>query len=87
MLEALVSRNNYKSCALGMGGQTGGMRDEKGHFPAARNKSYLVQVVAVAIGTAVEDELSRRMPIGSLTSNKTNNALQKVFNPIASDLR
>ena len=43
MLKALSSRNNCKSCALGMGGQKGGMRDEKGHFPAVCNKSFMAQ--------------------------------------------
>jgi molybdopterin-dependent oxidoreductase alpha subunit len=43
MLRALSSRNNCKSCALGMGGQKGGMRDEQGHFPAVCNKSFVAQ--------------------------------------------
>ncbi len=43
MLKALASRNNCKSCALGMGGQKGGMRDEKNHFPAVCNKSFMAQ--------------------------------------------
>ena len=43
MLRALNSRNNCKSCALGMGGQNGGMRDEQGHFPAVCNKSFVAQ--------------------------------------------
>lgn len=43
MLKALASRNNCKSCALGMGGQKGGMRDEKNYFPAVCNKSFLAQ--------------------------------------------
>jgi molybdopterin-dependent oxidoreductase alpha subunit len=43
MLKALASKNNCKSCALGMGGQKGGMRDEKGHFPAVCNKSFMAQ--------------------------------------------
>ena len=43
MLKALASRNNCKSCALGMGGQTGGMRDEKNNFPAVCNKSFMAQ--------------------------------------------
>jgi molybdopterin-dependent oxidoreductase alpha subunit len=43
MLRALTSRNNCKSCALGMGGQKGGMRDEQGHFPAVCNKSFVAQ--------------------------------------------
>ncbi len=43
MMRALASRNNCKSCALGMGGQNGGMRDEQGHFPAVCNKSFMAQ--------------------------------------------
>jgi molybdopterin-dependent oxidoreductase alpha subunit len=43
MMKALFSKNSCKSCALGMGGQKGGMRDEKGHFPAVCNKSFLAQ--------------------------------------------
>ena len=29
----MASRNSCKTCALGMGGQQGGMRNEAGHFP------------------------------------------------------
>jgi molybdopterin-dependent oxidoreductase alpha subunit len=43
MMKALFSKNSCKSCALGMGGQKGGMRDEKGRFPAVCNKSFLAQ--------------------------------------------
>ncbi len=43
MMRALASRNNCKSCALGMGGLKGGMRDEQGHFPAVCNKSFVAQ--------------------------------------------
>ena len=43
LLRALFTRNSCKSCALGMGGQKGGLRDEKGHFPAVCNKSFLAQ--------------------------------------------
>ena len=32
MIQALLTRNSCKSCALGMRGQKGGLRDEKGHF-------------------------------------------------------
>ncbi len=34
------SRNACKTCALGMGGQRGGMRDESGHFPSVCKKSF-----------------------------------------------
>ncbi|MFQ5444739.1 MAG: histidine kinase, partial [Nitrospinales bacterium] len=43
MMKALFSRNSCKSCALGMGGQKGGLRDEKGYFPSVCNKSFLAQ--------------------------------------------
>lgn len=33
MLRALRPRNACKTCALGMGGQAGGMVNERGHFP------------------------------------------------------
>ena len=41
LLKSLYSKNTCKSCALGMGGLKGGMRDEKGEFPAVCNKSFL----------------------------------------------
>jgi hypothetical protein len=33
MWKALRSKNACKTCALGMGGQKGGMVNERGHFP------------------------------------------------------
>ena len=43
MLKSLLSRNSCKSCALGMGGQKGGMRDEKGVFPSVCKKAVWAQ--------------------------------------------
>lgn len=43
MLKSMAAKNACKSCALGMGGQKGGLRDEKGRFPAVCNKSFLAQ--------------------------------------------
>jgi len=43
MMQALLTRNSCKSCGLGMGGQRGGLTDEKGHFPAVCNKSVVAQ--------------------------------------------
>ncbi|MCH7994912.1 MAG: FdhF/YdeP family oxidoreductase [Planctomycetes bacterium] len=37
--KAMSSRNACKTCALGMGGQRGGMVDEGGHFPEVCKKS------------------------------------------------
>src|SRR5687767_10099215 len=36
---AMRSRNACKTCALGMGGQAGGMVNEAGHFPEVCKKS------------------------------------------------
>src|SRR6201989_2976883 len=36
---AMRSKNACKTCALGMGGQKGGMRNELGHFPEVCKKS------------------------------------------------
>jgi len=39
LLRALRSKNTCKTCALGMGGQAGGMRNELGRFPEVCKKS------------------------------------------------
>lgn len=39
MYRAMRSKNACKTCALGMGGQRGGMVNEKGHFPEVCKKS------------------------------------------------
>lgn len=65
MLKALASRNNCKSCALGMGGQAGGMRDEKGHFPAVCNKSFLAQ--ASDMQGALPEDFFNRFDIPTLS--------------------
>ncbi|HLF42194.1 MAG TPA: FdhF/YdeP family oxidoreductase [Acidimicrobiia bacterium] len=39
LYKALRSKNACKTCALGMGGQLGGMVNEKGHFPEVCKKS------------------------------------------------
>lgn len=42
--KAMRSRNACKTCALGMGGQMGGMRNEAGHFPEFCKKSLQAMV-------------------------------------------
>jgi hypothetical protein len=39
LYRALRSKNACKTCALGMGGQMGGMVNESGHFPEVCKKS------------------------------------------------
>lgn len=43
MYKALRTRNACKACALGMGGQKGGMVNELGHFPEVCKKSFQAQ--------------------------------------------
>jgi len=51
MYRALRSRNACKTCALGMGGQLGGMVNESGHFPEVCKKS--VQAMAADMQGAI----------------------------------
>ena len=51
MYRALRSRNACKTCALGMGGQKGGMVNEAGHFPEFCKKS--VQALAADLQAPV----------------------------------
>ncbi len=53
--KALTSKNTCKACALGMGGQSGGMVDELGEFPAVCNKS--VQAQSTDIQPAIPHEV------------------------------
>lgn len=54
----LRSRNTCKTCALGMGGQHGGMVNEAGHFPEVCKKSVQAQVGDMQGGIA-EDFFAR----------------------------
>lgn len=47
MLKASFSKNTCKSCALGMGGQKGGMTDESGSFPEICKKSFQAQITDI----------------------------------------
>jgi molybdopterin-dependent oxidoreductase alpha subunit len=42
--QAMRSKNACKTCALGMGGQAGGMVNEAGHFPEVCKKSFQAMV-------------------------------------------
>lgn len=53
--KALNSQNTCKACALGMGGQQGGMTNELGEFPAVCNKS--VQAQSTDIQPPIPDAL------------------------------
>ncbi|MEM6852601.1 MAG: histidine kinase, partial [Pseudomonadota bacterium] len=53
--KALTSKNACKACALGMGGQKGGMTNEAGEFPSVCNKS--VQAQSTDIQPAIPAEV------------------------------
>ncbi len=55
MWRALRSRNACKTCALGMGGQRGGMVNEAGHFPEVCKKS--VQAMGADLQAGIEPSL------------------------------
>src|SRR3954465_13288067 len=42
--QAMRSKNACKPCALGMGGQKGGMRNEAGHWPEVCKRSFQAMV-------------------------------------------
>ncbi|SNY94146.1 oxidoreductase alpha (molybdopterin) subunit [Cohaesibacter sp. ES.047] len=62
--KALTSKNTCKSCALGMGGQAGGMVNEIGEYPAVCNKS--VQAQSTDIQPPIPDALFDKHTIADL---------------------
>lgn len=54
MTRRMLSRNTCKNCALGMGGQSGGMRNEAGHFPEVCKKSFQAMKSDLAPPLAVD---------------------------------
>jgi molybdopterin-dependent oxidoreductase alpha subunit len=61
---ALKSRNACKTCALGMGGQMGGMVNEAGHFPEVCKKS--VQAMAADMQGGLSPEYFERFDFARL---------------------
>ncbi|MFN0146587.1 MAG: FdhF/YdeP family oxidoreductase, partial [Dehalococcoidia bacterium] len=66
LYKRLRSKNTCKTCALGMGGQQGGMVNEKGHFPEICKKS--VQAQAGDMGAFITEAYLRATPIASMAS-------------------
>src|SRR4029450_7547012 len=52
--KAMRSRNTCKTCALGMGGQLGGMVNEGGYFPEVCKKSFQAMVSDMQAGITPE---------------------------------
>ena len=51
---AMSAKNACKTCALGMGGQKGGMRNEAGHWPEVCKKSFQAMVADMQAGLKPE---------------------------------
>lgn len=64
LYKRLRSKNVCKTCALGMGGQKGGMVNEAGHFPEVCKKS--VQAQAGDMAGALSEAFLRETPIKAL---------------------
>ena len=62
--DALRSRNTCKTCALGMGGQQGGMVDEAGRFPEVCKKS--MQAMAADMQGSIDPEFFARNDFDAL---------------------
>jgi molybdopterin-dependent oxidoreductase alpha subunit len=52
--KAMTAKNACKTCALGMGGQAGGMRNEAGHWPEVCKKSLQAMVADMQKGLRPE---------------------------------
>jgi molybdopterin-dependent oxidoreductase alpha subunit len=61
---AMRSKNACKTCALGMGGQRGGMVNELGHFPEVCKKS--LQAMVADMQGAIKSEFWKRYSIREL---------------------
>ena len=64
MWQAMRSRNACKTCALGMGGQLGGMVNEGGHFPEVCKKSF--QAMASDMQAGIRPEFFARYGFNEL---------------------
>ncbi|MBW7928451.1 MAG: FdhF/YdeP family oxidoreductase [Fimbriimonadaceae bacterium] len=61
---AMTAKNACKTCALGMGGQMGGMRNEAGHFPEVCKKS--LQAMVADMRGRIEPEFFSRYTVAQL---------------------
>lgn len=82
-LQRMRSKNTCKTCALGMGGQQGGMVNEAGHFPEVCKKS--VQAQAADMQPAIPEEFFAANDLTSLRrlSSREAENLGRLAYPIA----
>ena len=79
------SKNACKTCAVGMGGQQGGMVNEAGHFPEVCKKS--AQAQAGDMNRFISEAFLRETPIAKLEalSSRELEKLGRLTFPIAAD--
>src|SRR5688500_12126325 len=70
MWQRMRSKNACKTCALGMGGQKGGMVNEAGHFPEVCKKS--VQAQAGDMTAGITEDWFKRTPLGYMETRMTS---------------
>ncbi|HEV8605220.1 MAG TPA: FdhF/YdeP family oxidoreductase [Tepidisphaeraceae bacterium] len=63
---AMRTKNTCKTCALGMGGQQGGMRNEKGHFPEFCKKS--LQAMAADMQGRIEGRFFEKYSLAQMAA-------------------
>src|SRR5262245_24781365 len=61
---ALRAKNACKTCAVGMGGQRGGMVNEAGHFPEVCKKS--LQAMVADLQGGIHDDFFRTYSLSQL---------------------
>lgn len=64
MWNSMRTKNACKTCAVGMGGQKGGMINEAGHFPEVCKKSF--QAMASDLQGAIPDDFFDKMTLPKL---------------------
>ena len=64
MWKAMRSKNTCKTCAVGMGGQLGGMVNEGGHFPEVCKKSF--QAMASDMQGALRSDVIEKLNLNQL---------------------
>lgn len=85
LYKRLRSRNACKTCALGMGGQQGGMVNEAGHFPEVCKKS--VQAQAADMGRVIDEQYFAEHSIADLErlTSAQAEALGRLTFPVIAD--
>ena len=66
LYKALRTKNTCKTCALGMGGQAGGMVNESGHFPEVCKKS--IQAMTADMQGAIPSDFFSRVDLAQMAA-------------------